>query len=769
MSRQRKKKTKNQKPQEAPPRFSHLPEIRGALLCVGSALLFIALVTFSAQRPADNWLGMIGHSIAFTFRYLLGLVSYVLLAFNMIYGWLLFTNQKERPFFTLATLCGLCLLSLGFLFNLFAENYPQIAAYAERFVHCETYEVTRPTYYVKHRYNLGGVPLYYLYQDLPYLNLHFLLSNVGTGIIFSSILSVCSWFLLKPSIRKRRLELVVASPGGATLSLPKEEKPKTNSLFSRSNTADKPAKAPILSVKLPKVPSFSNPLKAKEPPAASSSQEPRVTGSTLRGTSKDGYRLPPEDLLSLPKKQDLSKVQEQVKQQAQILEDTLASFGIEAKVGEVHCGPTIVSFEVHPAVGVKVQKIKALENDIALNLQAASIRILAPIPGKAVVGIEVPSLSPQEVSFREMLAQYKPGSMHIPLLLGKSVSGEEVLTDLTRMPHLIIAGATGSGKSVCINTIIMSILMNSGPEEVRLLMVDPKKVELSNYSKLPHMIAPVITEAHGAYGALKWLVREMESRYELLRRLGFRNIQAFNARKPIEADEKACGLEVPPKLPYIVCIVDELADLMMSSSNDIETPITRIAQMARAVGIHLILATQRPSREVITGLIKANFPTRIAFKVASRINSQIILDDMGAESLLGNGDMLFLPPGTASLTRAQGVFIRDEDINRVIRFVTEQCPVQYQIKSFDQMTFEDLGGDAKAPNDALFEQAKATILEAGLASTTFLQRKLKIGYARAASLIDELESHGIVGPQEGSKPRRVLVKADEDNPNLPGM
>ncbi len=468
-------------------------------------------------------------------------------------------------------------------------------------------------------------------------------------------------------------------------------------------------------------------------------------------------------MLSTPtNKIDPPTLKKDLMRQASVLEETLKSFGIEAKVGEINSGPTITSFEVHPSIGVKVQKIKALENDIALNMQAKSIRIVAPIPGKAAVGVEVPAIHPQEVNFKEMLLHYQKGRrMQIPILLGKAVNGDWVLSDLARMPHLLIAGATGSGKSVCVNTIVMSILMNARPEEVKLLMVDPKKVELTQYSHLPHMIAPVITEPHGAYSALQWLVKEMQLRYEILKQLGLRNIGAFNTRKINKDLEASLNMPIPEQMPFVVAIVVEFADLMMVSSADIETPIARIAQMARAVGIHLILATQRPSREVITGIIKANIPTRISFKVASRINSQIILDETGAESLLGNGDLLFLPPGSSQLMRAQGAYISDEEINQVVKYLCSQSPPQYLIPSFDAFRSLDLNADMKETQakDPLYDQALSIVVGSKAASTTFLQRKLKIGYARAASLMDELEEHGIIGPQEGAKPRRVLAAA----------
>lgn len=544
-----------------------------------------------------------------------------------------------------------------------------------------------------------------------------------------------------------------------------------------------PPPAPVQQIPLPKsdqheaTPVVAPKQKVLEKPTLEAVQKQRreaaIAAQRVHNGDFSTYKLPPLTLLTTAKKLDHSSLKKDLKRKAEVLEETLQSFGIEAKVGQINCGPTITSFEVHPAIGVKVQKIKTLENDIALNMEAKSIRIIAPIPGKAVVGIEVPNAQAEEVGFKEMLSAYQQGEkkFHIPVLLGKAVNGDYVMSDLTKMPHCIIAGATGSGKSVCINTIVMSILINAKPDQIKLIMVDPKKVELTPYTRLPHMLAPVITEPQGACAALNWLVKEMEKRYDILKQIGVRNIEAFNNR-PIDKDfEASLDLEIPEKLPYIVGIIDELADLMMVSSSDIETPIARIAQMARAVGIHLILATQRPSREVITGLIKANFPTRISFKVSSRINSQIVLDDTGAESLLGNGDMLFLPPGASHLVRAQGAYIRDEDINSTIKHICDQAPPSYVIESFDrmgQMDISDLDSQEDV-GDALYSQAMEVVVGTGNASTTFLQRKLKIGYARAASLMDMMEQRGIIGSADGSKARKVLVGRpggkDEDSGN----
>jgi len=502
-------------------------------------------------------------------------------------------------------------------------------------------------------------------------------------------------------------------------------------------------------------------------PVPKTKRENALAAQSVYNGDFSQFVLPSLNLLTTPKKIDQSSLKKDLRKQAEVLEETLASFGIEAKVGQINCGPTITSFEVHPAIGVKVQKIKALDNDIALNMEAKSIRIIAPIPGKAAVGIEVPNSHPQEVGFKDMLQAYQQSGkkFHIPVLLGKAVNGDYVMSDLAKMPHCIIAGATGSGKSVCINTIVMSIVHNARPDEVKLVMVDPKKVELTPYTKLPHMLAPVITEPRGACAALNWMVKEMEKRYDILKAMGVRNIDAFNTRTINKELEATLDREIPEKMPYIVGIIDELADLMMVASSDIETPIARIAQMARAVGIHLILATQRPSREVITGLIKANFPTRISFKVASRVNSQIVLDEVGAESLLGNGDMLFLPPGSSHLIRAQGAFIRDEDINAVVKAVCDQAPPNYVIQSFDTLGFvSESSGDSddgnvgahESPKGNLYQEALNIVLGTGKASTTFLQRKLKIGYPTAASLMDQLESKGVVSAADGSKARKVL-------------
>ena len=764
------------------------PDSQGLLFLVCGFLCLISIFSFSYLLPKANWLGPFGYLTAYGIEYFFGLGAYLVPCYLFWLSVRCLSRYKLTHLFYDHLYFGILLCSICFLLTAIADQFPmQIKTWEEKVI-SETVVIQTPYPRTLVRHNLGGVPFYFLYADLPLFNLQRLLSAKGTILIFSS-LGLVAFFLLTrlrvvpiaKAIRQLFFTSMIALKRFVQFlwkyrpqpSSPKPDYPGLPSGKMKINLPEE--KKSLLPLNLNKLPLPSPPAKPvvktvieapkKEIPLPTLKKEPiPVPSKSLMVHVNSAFKLPSVDLLSNPtSKVDQPTLKKDLMRQAAILEETLKSFGIEAKVGEINSGPTITSFEVHPSIGVKVQKIKALENDIALNMQAKSIRIVAPIPGKAAVGVEVPAIHPQEVNFKELLLHYqqKTRRMQVPILLGKAVNGDWVFADLAKMPHLLIAGATGSGKSVCINTIVMSILMNARPEEVKLLMVDPKKVELTQYSQLPHMIAPVITEPHGAYSALQWLVKEMQLRYEILKQLGLRNIGAFNTRKINKEQEAALNMPIPEQMPFIVAIIDEFADLMMVSSSDIETPIARIAQMARAVRIHLILATQRPSREVITGIIKANIPTRISFKVASRINSQIILDETGAENLLGNGDLLFLPPGTSQLMRAQGAYISDEEINQIVKFLCSQSPPQYLIPSFDAFRSLDLNADQKESQgkDPLYDQALSIVLSSKLASTTFLQRKLKIGYARAASLMDELEGNGIISAQEGSKPRRVLSAA----------
>jgi S-DNA-T family DNA segregation ATPase FtsK/SpoIIIE len=461
------------------------------------------------------------------------------------------------------------------------------------------------------------------------------------------------------------------------------------------------------------------------------------------------------DFLESPVKlsqRDRLEIENQIKATSKILMEKLAEFGIEAEVTNVNIGPIITQYELRPAPGVKVSKFASLADDLALAIKAKSIRVQAPIPGKGLIGIEIPNHTRDTIYLRDILLSDEMELLESRLAfgLGKEISGKPVVADLARMPHLLIAGATGSGKSVCINTIIMSLLLRSKPEDLRLVLIDPKRVELAGYNDLPHLIGSVVTDAETALETMYWAVKEMERRYELLQEVKVRDIIAFN--------EKAADTEEFNKLPYIVIIVDEFADLIMTSGKDIELPITRLAQMARAVGIHLILATQRPSIKVITGIIKANFPARIAFQVSSKVDSRVILDMIGAERLLGQGDMLFMPPGKALAERIHGAFVSDHEIERVCAYLRLQPKPKDEITivstDHGEMSFMEY-------DDELFPEAAKVVVSANMASVSMLQRHFKIGYARAGRLIDMLEKARIVGPHLGSKSRDVLATYED--------
>lgn len=492
----------------------------------------------------------------------------------------------------------------------------------------------------------------------------------------------------------------------------------------------------------------------EDSPAKGQSTAPAFT--TAEPENKD-YQLPPLDLLLSPKKNNQNVQKQYIHENARKLERTFDSFGVRAKIRKVHVGPAVTKYEVYPDVGVKVSKILSLNDDIALALAAKEIRIEAPIPGKSAVGIEVPNQEISMVTLREVLESRKSDhhASKLSIGLGRDISGNPVLANLATMPHLLVAGATGSGKSVCINAMITSILTWAKPNEVKMFMIDPKMVELNVYNGVPHLLTPVVTDPKKASQALKKVVDEMERRYELFSDSGTKNIESYNnwlRRKDDGAEAKQA------LMPYIVVIIDELADLMMVASKDVEDAITRLAQMARAAGIHLIIATQRPSVDVITGVIKANIPSRIAFNVSSQIDSRTILDMGGADKLLGQGDMLFLPVGASKPTRIQGAFLSDDEVERIVDFVIDQQKAQYQ----EEMIPSEEPEQQAEIEDEYYHDAVKLIVEMNSASVSMLQRRFRIGYTRAARLIDAMEANGIVGPYEGSKPRKVLISTTND-------
>ena len=505
---------------------------------------------------------------------------------------------------------------------------------------------------------------------------------------------------------------------------------------------------------------------------------------------KGDYHFPTLDLLMEPPEVTTGGDEDHMIK-ATRLKETLAEFKIDVELGEVHTGPVITRYDIHPAAGVRVEKIANLDKNLAMALRADSVRILAPVPGKGCVGIEVPNDISAPVCLKEILQSkaWADANAEIPIVLGKEASGKPLVADLTKMPHLLVAGSTGSGKTVCINAIIASLCYHSSPEDVRFIMVDPKIVEMKVYNDLPHMLIPVVTEPKKVPGALKWLLVEMERRYQIFSKIGVRNIAGFNAKilkdkqekekaqlldAEMTAEERAAlssiqvprdddALEIPEnKLPYIVCIIDELADLMMVAQADVETGIARLAQLARAAGIHLIIATQRPSVNVITGVIKANLPSRISFRVASYRDSQTILDGKGAESLVGKGDMLFIPPGSATFMRAQGAFVSDDEINGIVDYLKVNGPpqiieeVREQIESAGDDDVLGSSGD-NDDEDPMLKKAVEIIRTTKRASTSNLQRKLSIGYNRGARIMDELEDRGVVGPDIPGQGREILM------------
>ena len=469
------------------------------------------------------------------------------------------------------------------------------------------------------------------------------------------------------------------------------------------------------------------------------------------------YIYPPIELLGADPQTGGPGNRSEMIENARKLESTLKSFGVDAKVIQISKGPTVTRYELSPSQGVKVSKIVNLADDIALNLAASGIRIEAPIPGKAAVGIEVPNKETQSVYMRTILESeaFKEHPSKLAFALGQDIAGNPVVTDIAKMPHLLIAGATGSGKSVCINTLITSILYKADPKEVKLLLVDPKVVELSVYNGIPHLLIPVVTDPKKASSALNWAVREMLQRYNDFAAHGVRDIKGFNKMMEDKGDEKG-------KMPQIVIIIDELADLMMAAPGEVEDAICRLAQMARAAGMHLIIATQRPSVDVITGVIKANIPSRLAFAVSSGIDSRTILDMVGAEKLLGKGDMLFYPSGQSKPSRLQGAFVTDQEVEEIVSFLKKSSRPYYTQETIDQITATaKVGGGEVEDSDEFFGPAVDLVIEKEKASVSMLQRQFRIGYNRAARLMDDLEKHGIVGPEEGSKPRKVLITRSE--------
>jgi len=510
-------------------------------------------------------------------------------------------------------------------------------------------------------------------------------------------------------------------------------------------------------------------LRIKKPKKSRREEMIENLDETAVDEDQANYELPPLDLLLESDNFCFDEHEKDVRHKAKILEHTFANFGFNIRVVEIQTGPVIAQFEVELEAGLRLAKVTGLADDLAIALRVPSVRIVAPIPGKNTVGVEVPNNTRQLVRLREVMeeANGKSHKMRIPVFLGKDVAGNPMVADLASLPHLLIAGRTGTGKSVCLNSIILSMLMTRRPDEVKMLMIDPKMVELSPYKRLPHLMHPVVTDMRKAEAILGWAVEKMEERYQLLARAGVRHISSYNQlgkeelMERMEPADEADQTSIPTHMPYIVMVADEMADLMLTAAKEVEGHIIRLAQKSRAVGIHLVLATQKPTVDVITGLIKSNLPARISFQVASRTDSRVVLDEMGADKLLGNGDMLFLWPGTSTLIRGQGTFLCDDEINRVISAVATTEP-QF-VKELVQLKATKQGADGKSfeDRDVLYEGAVDVIVREGRGSVSLLQRALGIGYGRAARLIDYMEEDGFVGPYNGSQAREILITLED--------
>ncbi len=694
-------------------------EMVAVLMVVTGLFLLLSLISFSlpvghGQIDAANWGGAVGHFLATVLMSFLGIASIWLPLLLLFFSIGIFSFQpslQRLPF--ICSGCSGILISTSSLLASFGENF--ISLFGKSFP-------------------LGGQLGNFLYRFMASW-----FGGVG-AVLFFLALFLCSLMAavrFSPYFWGRRMVT-----GCGVLS----EKMKKNRAIKRQHTTTG-ADQNVKSLPLKKgtdesllIPDVHVPIKPNN-----EIEEDFQPVSVSSGE----YQVPSLTLLDKSKTVDFTIDRDHYLEVSKQLELKLGDFGVKGKVTGISPGPVITTYEFAPAPGVKITKVVSLVDDLTMGLKKESVRIAGSIPGKAALGIEIPNLERQIVSLRDILASEKfiGAKSKLTMGLGTDVVGNPILADLTRMPHLLIAGATGAGKSVAINCIICSILLKSTPDEVRLLLIDPKRIELSTYEEIPHLLHPVVVDPKMASRALQWAVREMERRYELMEELRVKSFYSYNEI----ADEK---------FPLIVIIIDELADLMMVSSSEVETSVARLAQMARAAGMHLILATQRPSVDVLTGLIKANFPTRMSFKVSSKIDSRTILDSAGAEHLLGAGDMLFLPPGSARLQRIHGAFISEKETKRIVQFLKEQGSASYDesVMKIVEESSQEGSESSDEDYDEKYDEAVALVCELGQASISMVQRRFRVGYNRAARMIETMEHEGIVGPADGSKPREVLVK-----------
>lgn len=747
-------------------------EIQGVILFAVSILMFISLASFEfsdlplfsseTNLQVQNMAGLVGAYIGAALFFVMGFSAYVMPI--LVLSW------------AIARFCGVTPQKLYFkLFGTFFLILASSALFSIIGSGDNSF-----------RFKLGGM-IGLIFSDFLMKYLGYAGSLVVIGVLFILSVLLATEFLLLPFLsgifnRVKNISEDVAErvpkvkeatrviPKKAVIAAVKTGRDAEQKRQPKELEKDKDEKVSAKTVEKPRIINVPD-AKKEAPPAPAkplvikTNTPPTIVPATPKATPKpqapaapkkpeelEAYKLPSMDLLQTPVPLPPGSLKEDLNANAALLEETLLSFGIEAKVVEISQGPVVTLYELEPAPGVRVASVTTLSDNIALAMKSVSVRIIAPVPGKGTIGIEVPNSKSAIVYIKEIVAskEYSEHKGKLKLALGKDIAGKPVIADLAKMPHLLIAGSTGSGKSVCINAVLTSLLLSYSPEELKFVMVDPKKVELTSYNGLPHLLAPVVTDPKKAAGVLAWVVGEMENRYELLSKAGTRNIEIYN-------DKAANGPE--PKLPYMIVVLDELADLMVVAQAEVEGVIQRITQLARAVGIHMIIATQRPSVDVITGVIKANLPARIAFKVASKVDSRTILDDNGADKLIGRGDMLFMEPGVEKPIRAQCSLIGEKEIDAITGFIKAQRGPNYIVELAEADTKK--GGFKKFDKDEVYEEAVRMILESKQASVSVLQRRLGLGYTRAARLIDMMEDEGIVGPYQGSKPRDLLISLEE--------
>jgi len=720
-----------------------LKEITGVISLALAAFMFLCLFSYNPHDPSlthyvaskvevANYGGLVGSYLSDGMLRIFGMTSYLVSVLLVLFSFKLFHGGKFGMVFSPV---------FGFIGLVFAISALLAAKYGT---------VSSPGV----DFNAGG-----LLGKSSLKVLYFYLNQMGTNIVLVVILLISLMVTFDVSLVAlvRRLAILLSS----TLLRLKTFIVVGMGRLRRKKAVTKHKKTGVSR----NIPVISDEIGQKE----EKKQNEQVSFEFLH--SEGTFVLPSLDLLDKAEIKNTRMKKESLIMNSRILEKKLADFGVEGSVTEVKPGPVITMYELEPASGVKINKITNLSDDLALALKARSVRIVAPIPGKAAIGIEIPNYERESVCLRDVLdsEEFLESKYQLPIVLGKNIAGRPVITDLARMPHLLIAGTTGSGKSVSLNAMICSILFKTAPDEVKFIMIDPKRLELSGYEGIPHLLNPVVTNPKEASQVLKWTVDEMERRYAAIADVGVKSIERYNRlveKEQIAIKKQMSGLSspvsgektatVPEKLPYIIVVIDELADLMMVAQRNVETSLARLAQMARAAGIHLILATQRPSVDVITGIIKANFPTRISFKVSSKVDSRTILDQLGAEKLLGAGDMLFMPPGTSKLMRIHGAFVSDKEIIKIVDFIKRQGSPLYD-KSISSYSPEREGAKTGEEFDEKYDEAVELVTDLGQASISLVQRYMKIGYNRAARIVEKMEAEGVVGPSDGAKPRKVLV------------